>query len=350
MDESETYEFLSFGAGVDSTCILAMHLNMDKIAKLIEKDVEELRKVIPDYDAAVFSDPGSEWPETYEHIEWCKAECEAAGFPLEIVRYEQGFYRHVGTNERIRVTEYRQLSEQEKQNWYHVIEPLSISEWLIGAGSLPMLPGASHVCSDKFKGGVQRKWADKKYPGADKIWSLGIEANESKRHKRFTMNKKARADRGQKEPNGHDFRYPLIELGLTRSDCIAILEYLEWPVPPKSSCMWCPWLSDWEIDRLVEANGIGLQQALAIEESFYKHDKHADWHRDGEPLNRGGRCNKGHHRQPYVTGYCDKPQCASHNKHGQATLIQVKYPDKDGKKRRLTVAEHVERVRSKTDE
>ena len=30
MDESETYEFLSFGAGVDSTCILAMHLNINK--------------------------------------------------------------------------------------------------------------------------------------------------------------------------------------------------------------------------------------------------------------------------------------------------------------------------------
>jgi hypothetical protein len=346
METEKEFEFLSFGAGVDSSAILAMHLNIKKSAKLLGMTVADLRKHIPDYDAIVFSDPGSEWPETYEHIEFVKEQCQAAGVHFEIVRYKQGFYRHYGTNERIRVTDFRALPEHEKDNWYHVVEPLTISEWLITAGSLPMLPGASHVCSDKFKGGVQRKWSDSEYPGASKTWTLGIEANESKRHKRFTMNKKARAEKGQKEPNGHDFRYPLIELNLTRDNCITILEYLGWPVPPKSSCMFCPWVSDWEIDKLVEADGIGLQQALAIEKSFYKHDKHADWHRDGEPLNKGGRCNKGHHRQPYVTGFCDQPQCASHNKHGKATLIQLKYPDKDGVRRRLTIAEHIERVRN----
>jgi len=349
-------EFLSFGGGADSSCLLAMHLNIKKAAALLEMKIEDLRKVIPDYDAIVFSDPGSEWPETYENIEYAERLCYEAHVRFEILRYKQGFYRHKGTNERIRVKEYRALDGAEKENYYHVIEPYSISDWLIEAGSLPMLPGASHVCSDKFKGGVQRKWADNEFPGVHKIWTLGIEANESKRHKRFTMNKTKRANKGVEEIAGHDFRYPLIELGLTRNDCLEMLDKLGWdysgkgiPVA-KSSCMWCPWLSDWEVDRLVDADGIGLQQALAIEKSFYKKDKHVDWHEAGEPLNAGGRCFAGHHRQPYVTGYCDEPQCASHNKHGKATLIQVKYPDKDGKKRRLTVAEHVERVRSKTDD
>ena len=26
-------------------------------------------------------------------------------------------------------------------------------------------------------------------------------------------------------------------------------------------------------------------------------------------LNRGGRCNAGHHRMPYATGWCDHPDC-----------------------------------------
>lgn len=334
-------EFLSFGGGVDSSSLIAMHLDIKSAAKKLKMKVDDLRKIIPDYDCIVFSDPGSEWPETYENIEYAQAVCEDAGVDFQIVRYKQGFYRHKGTNERIRVKAWRKLTEQEKGNYYHSIEPYTIAEWLTEAGSLPMLPGASHVCSDKFKGGVQRKWAETTWPEEAFTWSLGIEANESKRHKRFTMNKSSG------KIGSHEFRYPLIELGMTRDDCIEMLEYLEWEGPiAKSSCMWCPWLSDWEVDRLVEADGVGLQQALAIEESFYKLDKHAIWHEDGEPLNRGGRCNHGHHRQPYVTGFCDKPQCASHNKHGKATLIQLKYVDKEGKKRRLTVAEHVERVRN----
>ena len=69
-----------------------------------------------------------------------------------------------------------------------------------------MLPGSAHQCSDRFKGGVQRKWADKEFGKETlKNWSLGIEANENKRHKRFTMN------RGEQIPQ-HQFYYPFVEL------------------------------------------------------------------------------------------------------------------------------------------
>ena len=348
-------EFLSFGGGVDSTALLNAHLNINEFSKWIKMKVAEVRKIIPNYDAIVFSDPGSEWPETYENIEYAERLCYEQRVRFEIVRYKQGFYRHKGTNERIKVTKWRKLPKTEKEDYFYSVEHLPIHEWLINkdaeSGQLPLMPGSSHVCSDKYKGGVQRKWADEEFPESSKTWSLGIEANESRRHKRFTMNKSARKEKGVVE-HAHEFRYPLIELGMTRADCLEWLKHSGWdysgegkPVA-KSSCMWCPWLSGWEIDRLVEADGEGLKQALAIENRFYQVDKHARWHEAGEPLNKGGRCLAGHHRQPYVTGYCDKPQCESHNKHGIGTLIQLKYPDETGKKRRMTVAEHVKRINS----
>ncbi len=345
----EEINFLSFGGGVDSSAILAMNLEPKKAAKYLGITVKELRKHIPDYDYVVFADPGSEWPETYENIEYAQRLCYDKGLDLEILQYKQGFYRHKITNDRIRVKEYRALDEVLKNQFRYVIEPYTIHEWLTDSSVLPMLPGASHVCSDKFKGGVQRKWADEKFPDSLKVWSLGIEANESKRHKRFTMNRAKMTD----DRTGHEFLYPLIEMNLTREDCLDILKHMDWdykgdgsPVA-KSSCMWCPWLSDWEIDRLVEADGIGLQEALKIEENFYKIDKHVLWHEAGEPLNKGGRCNHGHHRQPYVTGFCGEAACIEKgvNKHGKATLIQHKFVIGD-EKRRLTIREHVERIQN----
>lgn len=52
-------------------------------------------------------------------------------------------------------------------------------------------------------------------------------------------------------------RYPLIELSLTRGDCRRIIEDVGLPVPPKSSCWFCPLqsLSRWQwraIERPVE--------------------------------------------------------------------------------------------------
>ena len=42
-------------------------------------------------------------------------------------------------------------------------------------------------------------------------------------------------------------KYPLIELGMSRKDCIDYLQQNNLPVPPKSSCMICPYKlpEDW---------------------------------------------------------------------------------------------------------
>ena len=78
---------LAFGGGVDSTALLAMHLERDKTAKYLGMSRAKLDELFPPFEAAVFSDPGSEWPETYENIEYAKNRCESAGVELVVVRH-----------------------------------------------------------------------------------------------------------------------------------------------------------------------------------------------------------------------------------------------------------------------
>jgi len=348
MNEYHTVEMLSYGGGVDSTCLLAMNLCPEAAAEHLGITEEQLRESIPEYEWVVFADPGSEWPQTYENLDYAEKICETAGLNFKRVYFTQGFYRHKETNERIYVADWRKLRSDEKEQYIHTEERFKIYEWLTKAGNLPLMPGSNHVCSDKFKGDPQRKWSKKEFGDETiKIWSLGIEANEGKREKRFTMNRHKMTD--QRE--GHEYRYPLIELGMDRDDCLEMLKVLEWDykgdgsVVEKSSCMWCPFLSDWEVDRLVDADGVGLSEALEIEKRFKEADKHQKWHDAGMPLNKGGTCYHGHHRQPYVTGDCDNQACASHKdknlKAGPAQLIQLRYPaGKTGKKMRMSIEEY----------
>src|SRR3546814_2344577 len=39
-------------------------------------------------------------------------------------------------------------------------------------------------------------------------------------------------------------RFPLVEMGMTRRDCLRWLERNGYPAPPKSSCIGCPYHSD----------------------------------------------------------------------------------------------------------
>lgn len=355
MTETKVVEMLSLGGGVDSTCLLAMDLCPEAAAAHLGITVEKLREIIPGYEWVVFSDPGSEWPQTYENLEYAETICNKVGKNFQRVYFMQGFYRHKDTNERIYVEQWRKLSDEEKGNYAHSRERFTIFEWLTKTGVLPTLPGTKHVCSEKFKGEPQRKWANAQFEqDTIKRWSLGIEANESTRHKRFTMNKSKAMDDARK---GHEYRYPLIELGMTREDCLEMLRVLEWDYKgdgsdvEKSSCMWCPYLKGWEVDRLIQANGVGLKEALAIEKKFVETDKHKRWHDAGMPLNASGTCQGikgpdglGYHRQPYVTGTCDHAACAVNNKKnlGKAQLIQLKFPDKEGKKRRWSIQEYLD--------
>lgn len=85
--------------------------------------------------------------------------------------------------------------------------------------------------------------------------------------------------------------YPLVDLRLTRDDCVRIIEEAQLPIPEKSSCWFCPFLSPGRMERLVERfhlqdkldlldervnNARGCKIKLAIKERRTKRDLECD--------------------------------------------------------------------------
>ena len=88
----------------------------------------------------------------------------------------------------------------------------------------------SRVCTESWKIRVVHKW--QKQHGATKddpaVTLIGISTDEATRANKNSTLKEQRIE------------YPLLELGLDRSRCARIIKDAGLPVPPKSSCYFCP--------------------------------------------------------------------------------------------------------------
>lgn len=85
-------------------------------------------------------------------------------------------------------------------------------------------------CTADFKVKVIGQWCRKQGANKDNkfVCHIGISVDEIER-----------AGRGQPEP-WQVRSYPLLDLGLRRTDCEEIIRNAGLPVPPKSSCFFCP--------------------------------------------------------------------------------------------------------------
>ena len=80
-------------------------------------------------------------------------------------------------------------------------------------------------CSNEWKQRVMRRWATDQGVAEADIW-LGFSTDEMRR---------------VTQPTGKwQHKYPLIDKRMTRWDCMAIVERMGWPEPPRSSCWMCP--------------------------------------------------------------------------------------------------------------
>lgn len=124
-------------------------------------------------------------------------------------------------------------------------EPDTIWEWLdrtertIGI-PMRMANGApgNRSCTEQFKIGpvrreLKRRGASRTRPAA---LGLGISADEWHRMRADRLGSITRSE------------YPLVDLGLNRGDCIGAIGDAGLPVPPKSSCFFCPFhkTSEWQ--------------------------------------------------------------------------------------------------------
>lgn len=200
------FKVLAFGGGVQSSALLQL---------CIEGRFERP-------DAVIFSDTGSEMPETYAQVERAAAAAAAAGIAFEVVQSERGPLHSA----------YR-----EREGLPVVGIRTCTSEW-------KRRPINRHV-----RGVLGLEKGERASAHAAEIW-LGI-----------TTDERGRAHAGAKWMVS---RYPLLELGLSRRDCEGINEAAGWGDVRKSGCFCCPYQSkkDWSSLRVTHPDLFNIAKEM----------------------------------------------------------------------------------------
>lgn len=134
----------------------------------------------------------------------------------------------------------------------------SLEQECLRLASLPSKSYGWSKCSDKWKQRPQNA-ALRLLPAARAVWHsgkkivkcIGYDAGEERRVK-------------YPENTRYDFEYPLVEWGIFREDCEAILQRHGFVIP-KSSCWFCPSMRKPEILQLRREHPELLARALRIE-------------------------------------------------------------------------------------
>lgn len=132
-------------------------------------------------------------------------------------------------------------------------------------------------CTADFKIKVIDKWLKLHGATAAAPGTVGIGISVDEVH---------RANRRRSESHER-IEYPLLELGLRRSDCQDVIESAGLPVPPKSSCFFCPFrtMDVWRQMRQYEPELFA--KAEELEASL--NERRAELGRDSAFLTRRGR-------------------------------------------------------------
>jgi hypothetical protein len=153
----------------------------------------KLGKLSYENPRAMFADTGAEKPETYAYVEYLQS---VSPIKIEVIRSKEGG-----------LWDYCKRQD-------HEILPMRGLRW----------------CSDRFK---RKPLNDAR---GDDIVVIGIDAGEAHRAKRW---------------QGDDsVKFPLIELGMNRQDCIKVIQKVGWNVPVKSGCFICPYAKPAEFAQL----------------------------------------------------------------------------------------------------
>jgi hypothetical protein len=199
---------VSYGMGVDSTAVL----------------VELHRRGIRP-DLILFADTGSESAKTYAFRPLIDAWLERAGFPpVTVVRYVPQDFKH----------------------WppYHTLEENCLTN-----STLPSLAFGFKSCSQKWKIAPQDKFVSTWEP-ARAAWASGLKVRKVIGYDAGPADIRRRNHAGSLQDPKYDYWYPLIEWGWDRERCKREIAVAGLPVPPKSSCYFCPAMKPRELHEL----------------------------------------------------------------------------------------------------
>lgn len=233
MDPStRTIRILNLGAGVQSSALALMIARGD----------------LPPIDAAIFADTQEESAATYSHLDWLIAETKAA-FPTLVRSFGK-----LGDGLVIGRTHRKGFS--------------TIPAFTLGKnGSRGMLRRA---CTGDYKIDVIDRTIRREVLGLKPrqrwpknvacVQIMGLSLDELPRSIRVTK-------AFDNAPGRHSSpEYPLIDLGMTRTDCARWLQ--DYPVPhpvPRSACVFCPYKSNREWRRLRDEDPEGWSRAVEMD-------------------------------------------------------------------------------------
>jgi hypothetical protein len=125
-------------------------------------------------------------------------------------------------------------------------------------------------CSGPWKSRVAQRWL--RSQGVEQIeqW-IGIAADESQRVK-------------ASEKAWIRYRYPLVEMGLHRQDCVYLIGQAGWPMPERTSCWLCPHRSSGDWRRLRARSPDDFQRAVDVEQELQRTHPGVCLHRSGLAL------------------------------------------------------------------
>ena len=179
-------------------------------------------------DHIVFCDTGSEKPHTYEHIAEVSAWCLTVGFPaITTIKGSQPMQ----------------------------IKDGSLEAECVRLGALPSKAMGFGACSQKWKVDPFRKWVRAQSFSEKPTRLVGFDADEPHRRDRAESYDDADCIR----------RYPLIEWGWGRDECVEAIARSGLSQPGKSACFFCPSSKKHEILELRERYPDLLNRALAME-------------------------------------------------------------------------------------
>lgn len=139
-------------------------------------------------------------------------------------------------------------------------------------GSMAKLPA---FCSNEWKGRSADRW----------LRTQGVKANTYRKWIGFSVDEAPRVIKMRKS-QGDDVRFPLVDLHMSRRDCIRIVEKMGWPTPPRSSCWMCPNMGDHEWREIIKNHPDDFQKAVELEREVRAKDPHAWFHKSCVPLDQ----------------------------------------------------------------
>jgi hypothetical protein len=155
------------------------------------------------------------------------------------------------------------------------------------SGQIGKLPT---FCSSEWKTRVIQRWANQQGVIAADMW-LGISTDEKHRMK---------ASKGK-----WGYRHILIEKGMNRGDCQALVKRMGWPPAPRSSCWMCPnhLQEEWRDIKANKPND--WKKAIDMDYEMRQRDPNAYLHHDCIPLDKADLED----RNGVLFNHCDSGLC-----------------------------------------